>query len=100
MLRPILPNDPPPSVAYRVPWHVRRDDPRHPVIVNESSESADFVRVFRDDAAEEPTQWWGQVLPAEDIELCLCTADLEEVIVTIAWFRPGDGLEYLWKFTS
>jgi len=83
-----------------VPWRLRRDDPRHPVVVNESPESADFVRVFRDDDAEQATQWWGQVLPTEDMELCLCAADLDEVVVTIAWFRPSDGLEYVWKFVG
>lgn len=100
MLRPILPTDTPAPLAYRVPWRVRRDDPRHPVVVNESQESADFVRVFRDDDAEHATQWWGQVLPREDMELCLCAADLDDVIVTVAWFRPSDGLEYLWKFVG
>lgn len=39
-----------------------------------------------------------QVLPSEDVELCLCAADLDEVVVTIAWFRPTDGLEYVWRF--
>lgn len=37
----------------------------------------------------------GQVLPTEDIELCLCAADIDDVVVTLAWFRPTDGLEYV-----
>lgn len=97
MLRPILPTDSPPPPAYRVPWHVNRDDARHPTIVNESPESADFVRIFHDQSADS-TQLWGQVLPAEIIELCLCEVELDEVVVTVAWFRPGDGLEYVWRF--
>ncbi|KDA06177.1 hypothetical protein DC31_12600 [Microbacterium sp. CH12i] len=44
------------------------------------------------------TQLWGQVLPAERIELCLCAADIDEVVVTLAWFRQADGLEYVWRF--
>lgn len=98
MLRPIDPSEHPPAPAYRVPWRIRRTDPSHPVVVNDGAESADFVRVFRDDQSSEGTQLWGQVLPSEDIELCLCAADLDEVVVTIAWFRPADGLEYVWRF--
>lgn len=98
MLRPIDPEQTPPPVAYRVPWLVDRDDRTHPVVTNGSAESADFVRVFRDGQSGEGTELWGQVLPSEDIELCLCAVDLDEVVVAIAWFRPTDGLEYLWRF--
>lgn len=99
MLRRVDPEEVQPPAAYRVPWHVSRDDPAHPVVGNDSAESADFVRVFRDDrAGREATQLWGQVLPAENIELCLCDADLDEVVVTLAWFRQSDGLEYVWRF--
>ena len=98
MLRPIDPSETPRSHAYRVPWLITRSDPSHPVVSNGSAESADFVRVFRDDQSSESTQLWGQVLPSEDIELCLCAADLDEVVVTLAWFRPTDGLEYVWRF--
>lgn len=101
MLRPIEPTERQPEAAYRVPWLIRRDDPAHPVVINHSREVADFVRVFREDDAEsERTQLWGQVLPSEDIELCLCAVDLDEVVVTIAWFRPNDGLEYVWRFVA
>ncbi|MDQ0648944.1 hypothetical protein QFZ53_003140 [Microbacterium natoriense] len=99
MLRPVDPSDVPPPVAYRVPWHVSREDSAHPVVINQSSEAADFVRVFRGDRGRnETTQLWGQVLPAERMELCLCSADLDEVVVTLAWFRQSDGLEYVWRF--
>ena len=98
MLRPIDPSDSPPPVAYRVPWFVRRTDPRHPVVVNASAESADFVRVFREDRPGEGTQLWGQVLPTETVELCLCDCDVDQVVVTIAWFCQQDGLEYVWRF--
>jgi len=98
MLRPIDPSDLPAPAAYRVPWVIRRDEPRHPIVVNGSAESADFVRLFRDDQRNEGTKLWGQVLPSEDIELCLCAADLDDVVVTLAWFRPADGLEYVWRF--
>lgn len=99
MLRAIDPTEQPPGPAYRVPWLIRRDDPAHPVVINQGREAVDFVRVFREGSAgHERTQLWGQVLPAEDIELCLCATDLEEVVVTLAWFRPSDGLEYVWRF--
>jgi len=99
MLRPVDPSDVPPPAAYRVPWHVSREDPAHPVVTNRSPEAADFVRVFRGDrGGHETTQLWGQVLPAERMELCLCSADLDEVVVTLAWFRQTDGLEYVWRF--
>ncbi len=98
MLRPLDPSQTPPPTAYRVPWFILRTDPRHPVVINDGPESADFVRLFRDDQASAGTQLWGQVLPSEDIELCLCAADLDDVVVTIAWFRPADGLEYVWRF--
>lgn len=101
MLRPIDPTERLPEAAYRVPWLIRRDDPAHPVVINHGREVTDFVRVFRDDdVGAESTQLWGQVLPSECVELCLCSADLNEVVVTIAWFRPSDGLEYVWKFVS
>ncbi|MFT4156818.1 MAG: hypothetical protein QM630_02655 [Microbacterium sp.] len=99
MLRPLDPADVPPPLAYRVPWHVAREDPAHPLVTNISGEPADFVRVLRDDrSGYEGTQLWGQVLPTEQIELCLCAADLDEAVVTLAWFRPSDGVEYLWRF--
>jgi hypothetical protein len=99
MLRPLDPADVPPPLAYRVPWHVSREDTAHPVVTNLGGEPADFVRIFREDRSGcETTQLWGQVLPAEQLELCLCTADLDEVVVTLAWFRQSDGLEYVWRF--
>ncbi|MFT4259977.1 hypothetical protein [Microbacterium sp.] len=98
MLRPVEPTDPR-APAYRVPWQVCRDDLAHPVVSNRSGEPADFVRIFHDDPADRAsTQLWGQVLPGERMEVCLCSADLDEVVVTIAWFRPHDGLEYVWRF--
>lgn len=88
-----------PPIAYRVPWRVSRTDRAHPLITNSGGEPVDFVRVFRDDAAHEPlVELWGQVLSAEAIELCLCASDPDEVVVSIAWFRQADGLEYVWRF--
>ncbi|MFF5627299.1 hypothetical protein [Microbacterium sp. LWH10-1.2] len=100
MPRPAVPSFVPFPSAYRVPWHVSRADPAHPLVINHAAEPADFVRVFRDDAGRDRTQLWGQVLPAEQIEVCLCAADLDEVIVTVAWFRQADGLEYVWRFVA
>lgn len=99
MLRLIDPTDPPPPPAYRVPWRVVRTDAEHPIVINDSRDAADFVRVFRGDGdPADRTQLWGQVLPAEEIELCLCKTDPDDIVVTLAWFRPIDGLEYVWRF--
>lgn len=85
--------------AYRVPWAIIRDDRTHPTVMNTGAEAVDFVRVFRDDVDHHSlVDLWGQVLPAETIELCLCASDPDEVVVTIAWFRQEDGLEYVWRF--
>lgn len=98
MLTPIGPEDPPTPTAYPVPWRVRRADREHPVIANLGAEPADFVRVFvEDDSPDERTELWGQVAPGEGVELCLCTVNLDEAVITIAWFRPSDGVEYLWR---
>jgi len=99
MLLPVDPSEPPPPPAYLVPWRVIRDDPAHPGVVNLGPEPVDFVRVFRDDVERRGVvDLWGQVLPAERIDLCLCASDLDDVVVTIAWFRQSDGLEYVWRF--
>lgn len=100
MLRPVDPNELPPPSAYRVPWRVIRADASHPVVINDGRDAADFVRVFRDSGdAPERTQLWGQVLPSEEIELCLCASGPDDdAVVTVAWFRPADGLEYVWRF--
>jgi hypothetical protein len=94
-----IPRFPPSVSAYRVPWRILRDERAHPIVVNISTEPVDFVRAVRDDPlAGISTELWGQVLPAEHVELCLCDAELDDVVVTIAWFRQSDGLEYLWRF--
>lgn len=99
MLTPLDPAEPPASLAYPVPWRVRRADPDHPVIANLSAEPADFVRVFVDgDTPDERTELWGQLAPGEGVELCLCAVDPDNAVVSIAWFRPSDGIEYLWRF--
>lgn len=99
MLRSVDPADAPPPTAYRVPWQVSRDDAAHPIVTNQDREAADFVRVFHTGQdGVESTQLWGQVLPGEQVELCLCAADLDDVVVTLAWFRVSDGLEYVWRF--
>lgn len=99
MLHPIDPSQPPPPSAYCVPWVITRRDRAHPVVMNAGREAVDFVRVLRSDASQqELVDLWGQVLPAETVELCLCECDLDAVVITIAWFRQHDGLEYVWRF--
>ncbi|MBN7794888.1 hypothetical protein [Microbacterium esteraromaticum] len=99
MLHPIDPRQSPPPTAYCAPWVVTRDDRAHPVVMNAGQEPVDFVRVFRDDVdARCVVDLWGQVLPTETVELCLCASAPDEAVVTIAWFRQADGLEYVWRF--
>ncbi|MDQ0615902.1 hypothetical protein QF046_003543 [Microbacterium sp. W4I4] len=67
--------------------------------MNAGAEPVDFVKVMRSDASPaDLVDLWGQMLPAESIELCLCGSELDDVVVTIAWFRQRDGLEYVWRF--
>ncbi|MDA4895346.1 MULTISPECIES: hypothetical protein [Microbacterium] len=87
-----------PPPAYAVPWDVDRRDRLHPVITNLSTE-ADFVRVFASSpAGPQQTQLWGRVRSGQQLEICLCEADVDDTVLTLAWFRPSDGLEYVWRF--
>lgn len=97
MLRVLDPDDLPP--AYRVPWRVDRVYETHSLITNDSGTTVDFVRVFVDSTRCAPeTQFWGQMLPGETAELCLCDYDHDDVVVTVGWFRPETGVEYVWRF--
>ncbi|GAA5150917.1 hypothetical protein GCM10025768_16630 [Microbacterium pseudoresistens] len=59
----------------------------------------DFVRVFTGEGVGPArTRLWGRVRAGEQLEICLCDVDRDDVVLTIAWFRPGDGLEYVWRF--
>lgn len=99
MLRAIDPDEPHPPIAYRVPWHVDRAARPHPVVTNASASALDFVRVFVDDSRwRVETSLWGQMLPGESSDVCLCELDPDDAIVTLAWFRPDNGLEYVWRF--
>lgn len=99
MPHPIEPVQSPSRSAYAVPWVVARTDRTHPVVRNAGLEPVDFVKVMRSDASPaDLVDLWGQVLPAEAIELCLCDSHVDDVVVTIAWFRQQDGLEYVWRF--
>jgi len=98
MLRALDPDEPALPLAYRVPWRVDRSDGLHPLVTNCGPVPVDFVRVFVDLGPVCATEHWGQMLPGDTGELCLCDADPDDAIVTIAWFRPDDGREYLWRF--
>lgn len=84
--------------SYPVPWSVDRRDRTHPVVTNRTG-IVDFVRVFAR-TTQDPgrTQLWGQVRLGEQLEICLCDTDIDDVVITLAWFRPDDGLEYVWRF--
>lgn len=100
-MAPHFPSDVWLPAAYRVPWRVDRSDRTHPRIVNAGDEPVDFVRAVSDIPGKGvSTELWGQVLPAEHVELCLCDGGVEDVVVTLAWFRQHDGLEYVWRFVA
>ncbi|MDR6865476.1 hypothetical protein J2Y69_000058 [Microbacterium resistens] len=85
--------------AYAVPWLIDRRDRTHPVVANGDTRTADFVRVFASTGTGvQRTQLWGRVAPGEQLEICLCDVDPDDLVLTLAWFRPGDGLEYVWRF--
>lgn len=100
MLRALDPDEAHPPFAYRVPWRVDRIDGRHPLITNAGSAALDFVRVFIHHGVAATTEHWGQMPPGDAAEVCLCDADADAdtAVVTLAWFRPDDGEEYLWRF--
>lgn len=100
MLRALDPDEPRPPLAYRVPWRIDRADERHPRITNGGLAAVDFVRVFLDLRGATTTEHWGQMLPGETAELCLCDGDPDDTVVTLSWFRPDDGQEYLWRFVT
>lgn len=81
-----------------MPWRVDRIYDRHPLITNAGARTLDFVRAFIDLGGATTTEHWGQMLPGETSELCLCDADPDNTVVTLSWFRPDDGEEYLWRF--
>lgn len=85
--------------AYRVPWSVQRVLDTHPLVTNAGSQALDVVRVFVHSGGAPPaTESWGRVLPGETVEICLCAVDPGDAVVTIAWYRPDDGVEYVWRF--
>ena len=105
MLRVLDYRDLPP--AYPVPWRVDRVYDTHPLVTNDSASVVDFVRVFIDNRRRvdggrgaPETQHWGQMLPGETVELCLCDRDPADVVVTLGWFRPETGVEYVWRFVA
>jgi len=88
-----------PGAAYPVPWLVTRSDARHPRVTNVGPDVLDTVRGFVGDRrGAARTDHWGALLPGDSAQLCLCAADLASTIVTLAWYRPGTGDEYLWRF--
>jgi hypothetical protein len=68
-------------------------------MITNGGEDIRFVRVFAR-ASSDPgrTQLWGHVRRGDQMEVCLCDADVDDIVITLAWFRPEDGLEYVWRF--
>lgn len=90
---------PPSDRPYRVPWHVDRVFGTHPLITNRGAEPCLAVRMFTAEAPARPrTLHCGVVQPGQTVELCLCTCDPADAVVSVAWFRPEDEEEYLWRF--
>nr|WP_274638118.1 hypothetical protein [Microbacterium bovistercoris] len=91
-----------PALASRpVPWMVDRLYDTHPVVTNVSAEPLDFVRVLITGGRRAPGMThWGQMLPGESAELCLCEHELDRTLVTLTWFQPGGGDELIWHFRA
>ncbi|MDO8383660.1 MAG: hypothetical protein Q7T17_11875 [Microbacterium sp.] len=120
MLTPLIPRgDRSRGPAYRVPWHVERLHESHSLVSNVGATAVDIVRVFVHVSPARPgavhgsidhvgprlprtprveTHLWGLMTPGESVELCLCALDPDDCLVTLAWFRPDDGREYVWRF--
>jgi hypothetical protein len=99
MLRALEPEEGRPRSAYRVPWWVDRREPEHPLVTNVGADCADFVRIFLHERGRPPEmELLGMVVPGESFEVCLCDTDPHQVVTTIAWYRPDDGREYVWRF--
>ncbi|MEQ6898934.1 hypothetical protein [Microbacterium sp. KR10-403] len=81
-----------------MPWRVDSLYDTHPLVTNAGTEALDFVRALVSAGRVRQSHQWGQMLPGETAELCLCAYDLERTAVTLAWFRPGDGGEFAWCF--
>ena len=90
--------------AYLVPWHVERLHDSHSLVPNAGATPLDVVRVFVHIGADHggggrvETHLWGGMMPGESAELCLCALDPDDCVVTVAWFRPHDGREYVWRY--
>lgn len=87
-----------PEPAYLVPWEIDRRDRTHPMVTNNGG-TIRFVRVFaRTSSDPGRTRLWGHVRGGDQLEVCLCDTDVDDMVITLAWFRPEDGLEYVWRF--
>jgi hypothetical protein len=84
-----------PVSAYPLPWHVERMSDTHAIVFNRSPEPLDSVRAFHSDGA---TFRWGRLLPGDSIDLCLCDSDLDDLVLTLCWFRESSSSEYIWRF--
>lgn len=100
MLTPLIPpGDRRREGAYRVPWRVERLHESHTLVTNASHTPLDIVRVFvQIGSTRTETHMWGFITPGESAELCLCAIEPDDCVVTVAWFRPDDGREYVWRY--
>lgn len=105
MLTPLIPRgERSRERAYLVPWRVERLHDSHSLVTNAGATPLDVVRVFVQVGAAPggsgriETHLWGGMMPGESAELCLCALDPEDCVVTVAWFRPRDGREYVWRY--
>lgn len=89
--------DPSRSRPYRAPWTVDRRDDRHTLVRNDGHEPADFVRAFLVDGSG---AHWGQVLPGEEVVVCLPGVRGQSSRVMLAWYRWRTDDEYCWAFVQ
>ena len=100
MLTPLVPRgDRSRTPAYPLPWRVERLHESHSLVTNIGVTTLDMVRVFVHlGSARTETHHWGIMAPRDSAELCLCALDAGECVITVAWVRPRDGREYVWRF--
>ncbi|WP_029144475.1 hypothetical protein [Microbacterium luticocti] len=88
--------------AAALPWRVDRLYDTHALVTHTGQHPVDFVQAVVD--ARPPGRrrvaaiaHWGQMLPGETAELCVCAHDAHP-LVRLLWFRPEDGAELTWAF--
>lgn len=86
------------ATAHRTPWSVSWVYDTHPLVTNAGSRPLDFVRAsVAETGCPGQLHHWGQMLPGETAELCLCAHDPDCTVVTLSWYCPDDARHAQWR---